>query len=178
MSPRRCADRNGGLSRGSAAKSALVLWATLTGNDEVKSPHYEDVRRFIVEGDEAFNRARAHLDSRYLPESNELQRRFGEFFNLIYVRSSGSGRVAAHFTLYNIISWRIVLAEAGGTPNARIGLISNPLEPSEWSDTIADEIDIDFAWLDAPDYTDGSYGHVNVSRPQRAIMPRRKERAS
>jgi len=33
-------------------------------------------------------------------------------------------------------------------------LISNPLDPSVWSDTIADEIDIDFAWLDNPDYSD------------------------
>jgi hypothetical protein len=68
--------------------------------------------------------------------------------------SDESGRVVAHFTLYNVISWQIVLAEAGGTPNARIALISNPLAPAEWSDTIADEIDIDFAWLDSPDYPD------------------------
>jgi hypothetical protein len=144
----------GPLAVRSAAKSALVLWATLTGNDEIKSPPYDDVRRFIVAGDEAFNRARAYLDSRYLPHSDEFQRRFGTFFNLIYVRSDESGRVIAHFTLYNIISWQIVLVEAGGTPNARIGLVSNPLDPRDWSDTIADEIDIDFAWLDSPDYTD------------------------
>jgi hypothetical protein len=47
-----------------------------------------------------------------------------------------------------------VLAEAGGTPNARIGLISNPLDPSVRSDAIADEIDIDFAWLNNFDYSD------------------------
>jgi HNH endonuclease len=144
----------GPLAVRSAAKSALVLWATLTGNVEIKSSPYDDVRRFIVEGSEAFNLARAHLDSRYLPHSGELQNRFGEFFNLIYVRSDESGRVVAHFTLYNIISWQIILAEAGGTPNARIGLISNPLDPTKWSDTIADEIDIDFVWLNTPDYGD------------------------
>ena len=144
----------GPLALRSAAKSALVLWATLTGNDDAKSSHYEDVRRFIIEGNETFNLSRAHLDSRYLPQSSELQRRFGKFFNLIYVRSNAAGRVVAHFTLYNIISWQIVLAETGGTPNARIGLISNPLDPGEWSDTIANEIDIDFVWLDTPDYTD------------------------
>jgi hypothetical protein len=33
-------------------------------------------------------------------------------------------------------------------------LISNPLDPAEWSDTIADEIDIEFGWLDTPDYSD------------------------
>jgi len=132
----------GPLAIRSAAKSALVLWATLLGNDEVKSPPYAAVREFIVARNEAFSRARAHLDSRHLPQSDELQRRFGKFFNLIYVRSDNAGRVVAHFTLYNIISWQIVLAEAGGTPNPRIGLISNPLDPSVWSDAVADEIDM------------------------------------
>jgi hypothetical protein len=138
----------------SAAKSALVLWATGVGNEEVSSTPYADARHFIVNGNEAFNRGRAHLDSRCLPHSDELQHRFGKFFNLIYVRSDGAGRVVAHFTLYNIISWQIVLAEAGGTPNARIGLISDPLDPVMWSDTIADEVNIDFAWLNNPDYSD------------------------
>lgn len=144
----------GPLAVRSATKSALVLWATLVGNDEVRSAPYDDVRRFVVSDDNVFNRSRSHLDSRYLPYGDELQRRFGKFFNLIYVRSDATGRVVAHFTLYNIISWQIVLAEAGGTPNARIGLVSNPLDPGEWSDTIADEIDIDFEWLNNPDYSD------------------------
>jgi hypothetical protein len=120
----------------------------------VKSPAYAAARDFVVAGNEAFNRESVRLDSRYLPHSEELQRRFGKFFNLIYVRSNEAGRVVAHFTLYNVISWRIVLAEAGGTPNVRIGLVSNPLDPVTWSDTIADEINIDFAWLDNPDYSD------------------------
>ena len=47
-----------------------------------------------------------------------------------------------------------MLAEAGGTPNTRIGLVANPLDPSKWSDVIADEIDIEFGWLDSPDYSD------------------------
>jgi hypothetical protein len=38
----------GPLAVRSATKSALVLWATLTGNDEIKSSHYGDVRQFIV----------------------------------------------------------------------------------------------------------------------------------
>jgi hypothetical protein len=48
----------------------------------------------------------------------------------------------------------MVLAEAGATPNLAIALASNPLDPATWSDTIADEIDIPFAWLNAPDFTD------------------------
>jgi hypothetical protein len=167
----------GPLAVRSAAKSALVLWATVVGNEEARSPPYDDVRRFIVSGDEAFNLARTHLDSRYLPHSDELQRRYGKFFNLIYVRSNEQGRVVAHFTLYNIISWAIVLAESGGTPNTSIVLISNPLDPGIWSDTIADEVDIDFAWLDSPDYSDefvrprerlvaAMMHHVETQRPR------------
>jgi hypothetical protein len=33
-------------------------------------------------------------------------------------------------------------------------LISNPLDQSKWSDIVANELDIDFAWLNSPDYTD------------------------
>jgi HNH endonuclease len=167
----------GPLAVRSAAKSALVLWATVVGNSEVKSASYDDVRRFIVSGDEAFNLARTRLDSRYLPHSDELQRRFGKFFNLIYVRSNEAGRVIGHSTLYNVISWQFVLAEAGGTPNACVGLVSNPLDPSQWSDTIADEIEVDFTWLDSPDYSDefvrarerlgaAMIHHVNIQGPR------------
>src|ERR1700734_926060 len=138
----------------SAAKSSLVLWATVVGNEEVRSAPYDDVRRFIVSGDERFNLHRTHLDSRYLPQTEEFQDRFGKFFNLIYVRSNEAGRVVAHFTLYNILSWQMILAEPGGNPNTRAGLISNPLDPAAQSGTIADEIDIAFAWLDSPDYSD------------------------
>jgi hypothetical protein len=93
------------------------------------------------------------------------------------VRSNEAGRVVAHFTLYNVISWWILLTEAGGTPNLKIGLISNPLDPAIWSDTIADKIDIDFAWLDSPDYSDqfararerltaAMQQHVDMARPR------------
>jgi hypothetical protein len=77
---------------------------------------------------------------------------FGKFFNLIYTGSNSEGRVVAHFTLYNVIAWHVVLAEAGGTPNSTIAIASNPLDPSVWSDTVTDEFPIDFAWLDNPEY--------------------------
>jgi hypothetical protein len=144
----------GPLAVRSAAKSSLVLWATVVGNEDVRSATYDNVRRSIVSGDHAFNLGHTHLDSRPLPQTADLQYRFGKFFNLIYIRSNEAGRVIAHFTLYNIMSWQMVLAETGGTPNAQIGMISNPLDPAVWSDTIADEVDIDFAWLDSPDYSD------------------------
>jgi hypothetical protein len=136
----------------SMAKSSLVLWALSVGNEHVRSIPYAAVRRFILEGDEAFNLNRIRLDSRQLPQAEALKEKYGKFFNLIYVRSDEAGRVIAHFTLYNMVSWQIVLADAGGTPNLRTGLISNPLDPVTQSDTIADELDIDFGWLARPDY--------------------------
>jgi hypothetical protein len=136
----------------SITKSSLVLWALSVSNEHVRSTPYNAVRRFILEGDEAFNLDRVHLDSRQLPHAEKLKEEYGEFFNLIYVKSDEAGRVIANFTLYNIVSWQIVLAEIGGTPNLRTGLISNPLDPATWSDVIAEEIDINFAWLASPDY--------------------------
>ncbi|QQN66753.1 HNH endonuclease [Bradyrhizobium diazoefficiens] len=157
----------GPLALRSITKSCLVLWATLVGNAEVKSTAYEAARRFVLDGDETFNTTRIFLDSRYLPRADELMQRFGPFFNLIYVKSNDAGRVVAHFTLYNIIGWQIVLAERGGTPNQRTALISNPLDPAKWSDTLADEIDIDFAWLVSPDYSDN---FVRVKERLTAVM--------
>jgi hypothetical protein len=144
----------GDIALRSFAKSCLVLWALRVGNHELKSAPYNDTRRFVLEGDKAFNKARIHLDSRHLPCADALQRRFGKFFNLSYVASDSRGRVIGHFTLYNLISWHMVLAESGGTPNASTAIVSNPLDPSKWSDKVAKDLPIDFAWLDSPDYTD------------------------
>jgi hypothetical protein len=144
----------GPLALRSIAKSSLVLWAALVGNSEVKSPVFEAARRFVLHYDEAFNTTRIFLDSRYLRQADELMQRFGPFFNLIYLKSDDAGRVVAHFTMYNIVSWQLVLAERGGAPNKRIALISNPLNPAICSDALAHEMDIDFAWLASPDYSD------------------------
>lgn len=144
----------GGGATQSLVKSCLVLWATLVGNDEVKSEAFAAARAFVMQGGDEFSRNRVHLDSRYFLHVEVLTRRFGEFFNLIYIRSDEAGRVIGHFTLYNVLAWQLVLAESGGTPGVKIGLISNPMDPTAWSDTIADEIDIGFEWLNAPDYSD------------------------
>ena len=79
---------------------------------------------------------------------------FGLMFNLIYVRSDERGRVVGHFTLYNAVAWQFTLAESGGTPNTRIALISNPLDPSQWTDRAAEDFDVSFEWLNNPDYSD------------------------
>jgi hypothetical protein len=44
------------------------------------------------------------------------------------------------------------MAESGAVASSRIALISNPLDTGNWSDSITDEVPIDFAWLDSPDY--------------------------
>ena len=128
----------GPLAIRSFVKSALVLWATLVGNDEVKSAAYKATRDLVLIGDDEFVRERVKLDSRPLRQVDEMRRRFGNFFNVIYVRSNEAGRVFGHFTLYNMMSWHFILAERGGTPSLKIGLISNPSVPTTWSDTIAE----------------------------------------
>jgi hypothetical protein len=138
----------------SFTKSCLVLWATKVGNEELKSEIFAAARQFVVAGNERFNLERVHFDSRAVPHEDECKQRFGDFFNLIYIRSDQAGRVIGHFTMYNVLSWHMVLAEAGAAPNLVIALASNPLDPATWSDTIASEIDIPFPWLNTPDFTD------------------------
>lgn len=136
----------------SIAKSALELWAVRTSTDEVQSAPYAAARDFVVNGGDQFNRTRTEIDDRNVPQLAELTERFGPVFNLLYIRSSGDGRVIAHFTLYNVLGWQIVLAGSGGAPNCVIGIASNALDPSQWSRRVADDLDIPFDWLAAPEY--------------------------
>jgi hypothetical protein len=138
----------------SAMKACLVLWSTLVGNDEVKSVPYDAGRKFVLDGDEQFLRNRTHIDSRQFVDVERMKAAYGLLFNMIYVRSDELGRVVGHFTLYNAIAWQCTLTEAGGTPNAKVALISNPLDPSLWSDRAAEEFDVPFVWLNSPDDTD------------------------
>ena len=135
----------------SMVKSCLELWATQVGNDEVRSNHFAAAREFVLTGNAEFLGSQTFLDARPLPHLDKMTANYGEFFNLIYIRSDAAGRVVAHFTLYNIMGWQMVLAESGGTTETRVGLVSNPESPSQWSDKIADEIDIEFSWLNAPE---------------------------
>ncbi|MBD3660948.1 MAG: HNH endonuclease, partial [Arenibacter algicola] len=142
----------------SITKSCLVLWSTIVGNGEVNTPPFNDVRRFVLAGDNDFNNSRIEMDSRCVPGDEDLKRRFGHLYHLLYLNSTADGRPVGHFTLYNAVSWRIVLAQSGATPETAVGLVSNPLNPAEWSDKIADEAPVDFRWLDNPEY--GDFVHV------------------
>jgi hypothetical protein len=135
----------------STAKSCLVLWATLVGNDEIKNCAYEDVRRFVKDGNDEFLSNRTYLDSRIYEASDRITAAYGPAFNLIYVKSNAQGRVVGHFTLYNLIAFSVVLSESGGSPDRQIALVSNPLTHA-WSDRIAEELNVPFEWLDNPDY--------------------------
>jgi HNH endonuclease len=135
----------------SISKSCLVLLSTATGTAVLKLEPFAAVREFVLRGGKAFSDARTQIDSRDVPGLDEFERRFGHFFNLIYVRSNDAGRVIGHFTMYNTISWQIVLAEEGGPPNQQVALVSNPADPATWSDDAASLPDIPFEWLDTGD---------------------------
>lgn len=138
----------------SICKAALCLMSTTVGTELLRTEPFATVRDFVLAGNPTFNRERGTLDPRRLPNADLFEERFGSIFNLIYVRSNGEGRVVAHFTLYNLVAWQVVLAEAGGPPDLHLALASNPLEPSKWSDEIASEVDVSFEWLDVPNRAD------------------------
>jgi len=135
----------------SLAKSCLVLLASVTGTDALKAEPFAVVRDFVVKGGVEFSSARARIDLRDVPGLDEYKRRFGPFFNLITVRSNEAGRVIAHFTLYNVVGWQIVLAEQGGPINQEVVLVSNPMDPVVWGDEAAALPDIPFEWLNTAD---------------------------
>jgi len=135
-------------------KSCLVLLATKLGSDALKSAAFAEARDFILNGSEPFYRNRIHLDARELPCATEIVAAFGDLFNLIYVKGDGEGRMIGHFTLYNLVSWRIVLAQADGVKGVAAALASNPLDPGTWDGALAEKHDIDFAWLNTVDRAD------------------------
>jgi hypothetical protein len=142
----------GCLALRSIVKSCLVLWTLATNNEHVRSGVYDEARRFVLEGNSPFYKSQINMDSRFIEPEGKWIEKFGPVFNLLHVQSNDDGRVIGHFTLYNIVSWRLVLADAGGIPNTRMAIASNPLDPAKWSDAVADEIPIDFEWLDSSDY--------------------------
>jgi hypothetical protein len=135
----------------SVAKACLVLWATLVGNDEVQSYRYDEVRNFIIGQNDEFLKVKTDLDSRFLNLPHEIAEVYGPAFNLIYLKSDSNGRIIGHFTIFNILAISIVLAPSGGPPDKCVALISNPFT-GDWSDKVADTLDIPFIWLNNPDY--------------------------
>jgi hypothetical protein len=138
----------------SITKSCLVLLAAKVGSDALKIAAFAEARDFVLNGSATFYRDRIHLDARELPIAGELVKQFGDLFNLIYVKSDSAGRVIGHFTLCNLVTWQIVLAEADGVNDIAVGLVSNPLNPGTWDGALADERDVAFNWLNTVDGAD------------------------
>lgn len=135
----------------SICKAAFCLMAASVGTEILRTEPFSSARDFVVSGGAAFNQDRGSLDPRRIPGADFLEDRFGPLFNLIYVRSNPAGRIVAHFTLYNLIAWQAVLAEAGGPPDVHLAIVSNPLDPVQWSNAVIPELDVPFEWLDSPD---------------------------
>lgn len=133
----------------SVMKSCLVLWSTKFGKHEVQSKPYAAARTFVKDGDNTFRKKNIRIDNRPMPLLSELEGRYGPLFNLIYIKSDQNGRVVGCFNLYNIVTWRLIIADSEGVANQSVGLVSNPLYTKEWSDTVADQVTFDFDWLNA-----------------------------
>lgn len=134
----------------SAVKSCLALWTTCVGNEELHREPYQAMRDFVIRGDDGLYRSHMKLDTRQSPQADAIKQTYGPIFNSIYVRSDAAGRVIGHFTLYNIVGFQAVLAEAGGTPDRQIALLSDPRSPETRSTTT--DLDVAFAWLENPQY--------------------------
>lgn len=158
----------------SVAKSCLVLLATVAGNEAIKETSFAEARDYVLQGGASFNETRDLIDSRDVPGLAEFKERFGPFFNLLYVRSNEAGRVIGHFTLYNAISWQLVLADAGGPCDVRAALVVNPLDPAKWSDDPAAVPDIPFDWLDS---TDRAYELYQAKERLKAMMEHHAQKA-
>jgi hypothetical protein len=164
----------------SIAKSSLALLATVTGSEALRELAFADVRRFVMDGDTQFNLNRADIDARQIPSPafEHLVETYGPMFNLLYVKSDGTGRTVAYFVIYNAFAWQIVLAESGGPASVEIALASNPLKPEDWSDEVVQSAALDFTWLNSPN----GDGHLEatqrrLSAGMELYMERNRERA-
>ncbi|WP_436124497.1 HNH endonuclease [Aminobacter sp. LjRoot7] len=120
-----------GRSQQSKAKACLVLWAKVCGNEEVNSPRYDAIRRFIRTGENPEGGGDLiEMDTRTLPD---VPVRFGTNPNLIWVGSDQIGRTYGYFRLYGAIGWRFLLCDVGAPSDQRHCLISNPFDNKEWA---------------------------------------------
>jgi hypothetical protein len=158
----------------SMLKSCLVLLARHVGNDVVRDEQFGAARDFVLNGGEQFQMARIRLDTRDLPGTPKITEQFSQFFNLIYIKSNGDGRVVGHFTIYNMIGWRFVLCERGGPKHCRFAIANNPGDPAVRSRDASELPDISFDWLDAdsevtPDRMQKRLTEIETAYRNRAI---------
>lgn len=156
-------------------KACFLLWARKLGNEQAHRSEYDEARSFICNGGEDFLRTRTFLDSRPLLLGEQVEARYGPLFNVLYVTSDASGRVIGHFTVYNLIGFQIVLAEAGAAPSETARLANNPLDPKTWSDKATEVPEITIAWLDErrDELEEYRLRFVRMMEAYRAIMTKR-----
>lgn len=140
----------------SLAKSCLVLWNKNGQDMAIRESPFEAVRAFVLSGDQTFLSQMVQLDGRPIPGADILSNEFGPIFNLIFLKSDNRGRVLAYVGIYNTVYWRIVVAETGGLPNRTVGLVSNPLNPNNWSYLPNFGFDLHTSWLETPGIDESS----------------------
>jgi HNH endonuclease len=148
------------------AKACMVLWSRSVGTEECRGDAYQEVRNFVVNGDDAFLKNRTELDGRPLPDNGKFIKEFGPAFSYIYVRSDDKGRVIGHFTLLNLTGFQVVLAESGGTPTLSRGYINDPLSRKE-SRQAENKYSMPVSWLEVPEY---DLGGINLQNRLGKIM--------
>jgi hypothetical protein len=144
------------------------LLATKVGSDALKGSAFDAARNFVINGSELFCMNSIFMDSRELPCASAMVAEYDDIFNLICVKSDRAGRVIGHFTLYNLVSWQVVLAAAGGVSGAAAALISNPLN-GKWDCDVIERYPVDFEWLNTVDQTDV---HLRAKKRLEAIARR------
>ena len=140
----------------SLAKSCLVLWNKSGQDNAIKESPFDAVKVFVTRGDQTFLSNKIKLDGRPIPGADILASKFGPIFNLIFIKSDRNGKILAYVGNYNTAYWRIVIAEAGGMPNRTVGLVSNPLNPNNWSYLPNYGFDLDISWLETPTIDESS----------------------
>ncbi|BAM89490.1 hypothetical protein S58_34970 [Bradyrhizobium oligotrophicum S58] len=131
-------------------KSGLVLWATSVGIDEVQGEPYHAPWHFVTSGGEVFYRSNTKLDTRPLAVLGGIVPTYGPVCNLMHVESNAAGCLVGHLTLFDLVAFQAVLADAGGTPDRKMTLVSNAEKPEIWSTTVG--ADLPSEWLAAPEY--------------------------
>lgn len=140
----------------SITKSCLALLATVVGSNLLKGDSFRAAREFVLQGGKDFMDSSVREDARFLPDEilGHLTKVYGPHFSFIYVGTNDAGRTIGYFGLYNVVYWRVVLAEAGAIPNLEIALASDPTNPATWSDKVAKDESLSFEWFDSPDNQD------------------------
>ncbi|WP_287981356.1 HNH endonuclease [Acidiphilium sp.] len=134
----------------SLAKSCLILWNRSGQDSAIKESPFDAVKVFVTNGDKTFLSNKIKLDGRPIPGADILANKFGPIFNLIFIKSDRNGKILAYVGNYNTAYWRIVIADSGGMPNRSVGLVSNPLNPNNWSYLPDFGFDLDISWLETP----------------------------